>query len=177
MLAQLFSFIAQFWRLLLPWVVLDAEQVGFVRRLGVPHRTLKPGLTWKMPLLEHAEVEDSRCYVYILDPQSLRTADGEQVVLRISVCTRVVDARKYFLEVYDGRSNVQDVACGELAEAVQGASADDVLSGAVLAPVLRRVRAQARRWGMRVDSVKFVDATRARSLRLWQSNFTSAGQD
>lgn len=177
MIAQIFQFIAQFWRLLLPWCVLDSEQVGFVRRLGVPRRTLLPGLSWKIPLLESADIEDGRSYVYILDPQSVRTVDGAQVVVRISVSTRVVDAQRYFLEVYDGRSNVQDVACGELADAIQGATSEDVLSGRVLVGVIRRVRQQARRWGMRVDSIKFVDAVESTSVRLWQSNFTSAGQD
>lgn len=177
MISQLFTFLAQFWRLLLPWVVLDSEQVGFLRWLGVPTRTLKPGFTLKWPLLHAAEVEDGRSYVYILDPQSVRTRDGVQVVVRISVCTRVVDAKRYFLEVYDGRTNVQDVACGELADAIQGASAEDVMSGRVLTSVLRKVRVCARRWGMRIESIKFVDASESTSVRLWQSNFTSAGQE
>lgn len=177
MISQLLSFLAQFWRQLLPWCVLDSEQVGFVRRLGVPRRTLQPGLSFKWPLLEAAEIEDGRSYVYILDPQSVRTIDGVQVVVRISVSTRVVDAQRYFLKVYDGRSNVQDVACGDLADAIQGATAEEVLGGRILPAVLRRVRATARRWGMRVDSIKFVDSSEAPSVRLWQSNFTSAGQD
>lgn len=177
MIAQVFSFLAQFWRQLLPWCVLDSEQVGFIRRLGVPHRTLSPGLAFKWPLLEAAEIEDGRSYVYILDPQSVRTIDGVHVVVRISVSTRVVDAQRYFLKVYDGRSNVQDVACGELADAIQGATSEDVLSGRVLGSVLKRVRATATKWGMRVDSIKFVDSSEAPSVRLWQSNFTSSGQE
>ncbi len=177
MLAQLFQFIAQFWRLLLPWVVRDTEQVGFVRRLGVPQRDLKPGLNWKWPLLESPEVESGRAWPQILDPQSLRTIDGVQVVVRISVTCRIVDAQKYFLSVEDGRGNIQDVAGGELADVVQGATADDVQSGRVLKPVLTKVRKRACEWGMRAISVKFIDASESTSYRLWQSQLTSTGQE
>lgn len=177
MLAQLFAFLSQFWRILIPWVVCDAEQVGFVRRLGVPRRKLAPGLNWKWPVLECGELEDARPYSYILDPQSVRSADGVDLVVRISVTCHVVDAQKYFLNVYDGRANIQDMACGELAQAVQRAKSRDVLSGKVLDGVLRSAQRTARRWGMRIDDLKFVDASTAPSVRLWQSSFTSAGQD
>jgi regulator of protease activity HflC (stomatin/prohibitin superfamily) len=176
-LSQLFSFLTQFWRALIPWVVLDSEQVGFIRHLGIPRKALAPGWTWKIPLVQTAEVEDGRAYPQILDPQSLRTVDGVQVVVRISVTCRVVDAEKYFLSVYDGRSNIQDAACGELADIVQGSTADDVQSGAVLKPVLKKVRAVAAKWGMRVDAVKFIDASESTSYRLWQSQLTAAGQE
>lgn len=177
MFAQILQFIAQFWRALIPWVVLNAEQVGFIRHLGIPRRQLKPGLTWKWPVIQTAEVEDGRAYPQILDPQSLRTLDGVQVVVRISVTCRVVDAQKYFLNVYDGRSNIQDAAGGELSDVVQSNTAEDVQSGAVLKPILKRVRAVAAKWGMRVDAVKFIDASESTSYRLWQSQLTSSGQE
>lgn len=178
MLAQLFQFVAQFWRALLPWVIREPEQVGFFRWLGVPtKRELRPGWNWKCPLAHTVELEDGRAYSYILDPQSVQTADDVALVLRLSVTCRVVDALAYFGNVFDGRSNIQDVACGELAEVVQAAPMADVLSGKVLAKLKKRVRARAREWGMAVDSIKLVDRARARSVRVWQSSFTSAGQD
>jgi regulator of protease activity HflC (stomatin/prohibitin superfamily) len=158
-------------------VVRDTEQVGFIRRLGVPHRDLKQGLNWKWPVLESSEIESGRAWPQILDPQSLRTIDGVQVVVRISVTCRIVNAERYFLSVEDGRGNIQDVAGGELADVVQSSTADDVQSGRVLAPVLKKVRAQACKWGMRADSVKFIDASESTSYRLWQSQLTSTGQE
>lgn len=177
MLTQLFSFLAQFWRALLPWVVVDDYEVAVLRHAGVVRRALEPGLRWKVPLIQTADVEDGRAYPQILDPQSLRTIDGVQVVVRLSVTCRVVDPQKYFLNVFDGRSNIQDAAGGELADIVQGSTADAVQSGAVLKPVLKRVRAVAGRWGMRVDGVKLIDASESTSYRLWQSQLTSSGQE
>lgn len=177
MIQQILSFLLESWRFLICWAILDQEQLGFIRRVGRPHRKMKPGWNWKWPVFERAETEDGRAYAYILDPQSLQTGDGRAVVLRLSVTCRVMNIRRYVLSVYDGRSNVQDVAAGELGDVVAASDLGEVLSGEILPEVLRRVRAVARKWGMRVDSVKFVDAAQTRSLRLWQSTFTSTGQD
>lgn len=179
MIQQILALLLDFWRLLAFWAIRDRSigQVGFIVRLGQPTRTLKPGWNWKWPLIEEATLEDGRAYAYILDPQSLQTGDGRAVVLRLSVTCRITNVRRYVGAVYDGRSNVQDVAAGELGDVVAASDAHEVLNGEILPEVLRRVRAVARKWGVTVDSVKLVDAAQTRSLRLWQSTFQSAGQD
>lgn len=177
MIGQILQFLSEFWKQLMPGEVLDSEWVGFMRRLGVPVRKMHPGWNWKWPVLETASQVDARAYSYMLDPQSLITKDGKEMVLRLMVKARVKDAQTYYLSVSDGLNNLQDVAAGELGAAVLDAEAEDVLTGKVLERVTKRVRAQGKRWGMVVESVQFVDASRAVSMRLWQSQFTSAGQD
>jgi regulator of protease activity HflC (stomatin/prohibitin superfamily) len=174
---QILAFLLESWRFLICWAILDQEHRGFIRRLGRPHRRMRPGWNWKWPVLERAETEDGRAYAYLLDPQSLQTGDQRAVVLRLSVTCRVVNVQKYVLSVYDGRTNIQDVAAGELGDVVAASDLGEVLSGEILPEVLRRVRAVAKKWGMAVDSVKFVDAAQTRSLRLWQSTFQATGQD
>jgi regulator of protease activity HflC (stomatin/prohibitin superfamily) len=176
-LSKLADLIASAWRIFAFWAVLDQEFLGFIRRLGRPHRKMKKGWNWKWPVIESPVTEDGRAYAYILDPQSLQTGDGVALVLRLSVTVRVTNVRRYWMSVADGRSNVQDMAAGELGDVVAGSDAGEVLSGEVLPVVLARVQKLARRWGMSVDSVKFVDAARTRSLRLWQSTFASAAQE
>lgn len=176
-LSKLAELIVSAWRLFAFWAILDAEHLGFIRKLGRPARRMKPGLNWKWPVLESPVTEDARAYAYILDPQSLQTGDGVALVLRLSVTVRVTNVKRYWMSVADGRSNVQDMAAGELGDVVASSDAVEVLSGEVLPTVLARVQKLARKWGMAVDSVKFVDAARTRSLRLWQSTFTAAGQE
>jgi regulator of protease activity HflC (stomatin/prohibitin superfamily) len=179
MIQQILAFLVEFGRFFAFWAIRDKStgQLGFIQRLGRPHRAMKYGWNWKWPVFEDAVLEDGRSYAYILDPQSLQTGDGKSVVLRLSVTCRITNLRRYVGSVYDGRSNVQDVAAGELGDVVAASDAGAVLCGEILPEVLKRVRAVAKKWGMRVDSVKFVDAAQTRSLRLWQSTFTSTGQD
>lgn len=177
MIQQIIAFLTEWWRLLACWAILDQEHRGFVRRLGRPHRRLVAGWNWKWPVIEKPESEDGRAYAYILDPQSLQSGDKVDLVLRLSVVARVTNVQRYFMSVCDGRSNIQDVAAGELGDVVASSDADEILSGEILPLVLERVQKVAKRWGMRIESVKFVDRTRAPSFRVWQSTFQSAGQD
>jgi regulator of protease activity HflC (stomatin/prohibitin superfamily) len=176
-IAQLLQFLANFWRQLAFWAVLDSEQVGFIRRVGVPHREMTPGLNWKWPVLEGAEVEDARDYCVCTDPQSLICKDGVAVVVRLTATCNVFDARRYLLEVCDGRTNIQDLLVGELSWLVQRRSSDIVLSGKMMPDLERRAAKAARKWGIHVASVRVLDAARARSIRLWQSTLTSSGQE
>ncbi len=177
MIAQIVSLIAEFWWFLSFFVVLDQEQKGFIRRFGRHDRALRAGWNWKWPGIEVAEKEDARCFPYILEPQSLTTLDKKSVVLRMSVLARITNVKKYFRAVYDGRTNIQDLAAGELGDAVAVTEAEDVLSGAVLSIVLERTQVAARAWGMQVDAVKFIDATETTSYRLWQTQTTGVGQE
>lgn len=177
MIAQLLNFFAQFWRQLAFWAVLDAEQVGFIRRVGVPVREMSSGWNWKWPVLESAEVEDARDYCVVTDPQSLVCKDGVAVVVRLTATCNVFDARRYLLEVCDGRTNIQDLLVGELAWLVQRRSSDVVLSGKMIPDLERRAAKVARKWGINVSRAAILDASRARSVRLWQSTLTSTGQE
>lgn len=177
MISQILQFFAQFWRQLIFWAVMDSEQVGFVRRVGVPNREMSPGWNWKWPLIETAEIEDAREYTLVLDPQSLRTRDGIDVVVRASVTCQVFDAQKYVLGVYDGRTNVQDLVGGELGTLVQERRSSSVLGGKILPALLHRSRKVARKWGIEIVAVKLLDSARSPSMRLWQNQITSSGQE
>ncbi len=159
------------------WALLEQEQIGFIRRFGRHARSLEPGLHWKAPFIERLEFEDARPYVYVLDPQSLRTADGIELVLRLTVTVTVTDVKSYFSGVFDGRQNVQDVAAGELGAAVRASSAADVFGEKVAQRVSRKLRAAAKGWGMHTSDVQFVDCAQAPSHRLWQTQSTSSGQE
>jgi regulator of protease activity HflC (stomatin/prohibitin superfamily) len=177
MIEQIVTVLLNCWRSIIAWAILDEEQVGFIRKLGRPHRYMTAGWNWKIPIIEEACIEDGRVYPYLLDPQSLQTGDNHPVVVRMSVTCQVIDVVQYVTSVYDGRANIQDVAAGILGDVIASADLGEVLSGEVLPRVLRRVRTQAKKWGMKIDAVKFVDAARTRSFRLWQSTFQSTGQD
>jgi regulator of protease activity HflC (stomatin/prohibitin superfamily) len=177
MIKQILDFLLQFWTYLRFWDVLDQENVGVVRRLGVLVRDMKPGVNWRWPIIESSVIFNAQWGALVLDPQSLRTKDGVMLVLRLKIGYQVTDARAHALGMFDAANNIQDVAAGELGEAVQQLDAADVYSGKVLQRVTRRVKAQAKKWGMDVGDAQFIDAAPARSLRLWNSTFTSAGQE
>ena len=177
MIEQIVKLIVEFWKFFQFWTVLDAEMIGFVRRLGQPHRDLSPGLNWHIPFrVEVPETVDARVSACICDPQTLRSVDGVSLLLRLKISYCVVDAQKYFLNVCDPGNNLQDVASGELGALVRHLPAQATYDGDALKDVTKRIRSQGRKWGLKIFDVEFVDYAPTRCLRLVNSTFTSSGQ-
>lgn len=166
-LERLFDLLVGLWRYLLPWAILGDDQVGLVRRFGRFHRTMGHGLNWKWPIVEEPMSETSALDSTVLREQSLTTRDGVPVTLRGVITYRVVDPRRYILDVDNPLTVVNDVGCCVIGELIPELDAAEVLQGAsFLATLTRRVRARAKKWGIEVDSCGLADRTRAKTLRL-----------
>jgi regulator of protease activity HflC (stomatin/prohibitin superfamily) len=176
-LLKILEIIIACWERIVPWVVLPAEEIGFIRRLGKPGDDLHPGFNWKAPVISVAETANAQEGVYVLEPQSLRTKDGAEVIVRVSVTFRVVDARKFHLEAWGALGNIRDLVAGELGEAVRGSDAEDLWSGAAVKLALKTSRVHASDWGVKIVRLRCQDATKSRSLRRWNTNTTSSGQE
>lgn len=174
--SKILDLIVAFWAAIRCWEILPAEEKGFVRRLGKPARSLRPGFNWRWPLIEVAHAINAQEGVYVLDPQSLRTADGVEAVLRVSVTFRVIDARKFHLEAWGALDNIRDLVAGEVGEAVRAAPAAALWDGSAVKAALKSSRAHASEWGIKIVRLRCQDATKGRSLRLWNTNTTADGQ-
>jgi regulator of protease activity HflC (stomatin/prohibitin superfamily) len=167
-LDKLIDFLISFIDLFRFWSILPPEQAGFVRRFGLPVRDLKPGLNFLWPFnIETTTRADMRQWSDVLPPQSLRTKDGVDVVVRLMVAYQVSNPRTFVLEVFDATNNIQDLAMGTLGSAVTRARSVDVFSGAVLTKVSDRITRAAKKWGIDVLKVQLTDATAAPSYRLF----------
>lgn len=168
MFDKIFDFLISILDLFRFWTVCAAEHAGFVRRFGQPVRKLKPGLNFVLPFnIETSTHVDMRLWADVLPAQSLRTADGVDLVLRLMVSYRVEDPQRFILNVFDPTNNVQDVAAGALGSAVSRATAEDVYSGKVLRRVRTAVTTAAKKWGVAIDKVQFTDVAAATSFRLF----------
>ncbi len=173
---KILEFLAAWWHALRFWEILDVEELGFVRRFGKPVRDLKPGLNLKWPVLESTCTENAQEGVYDLDPQSLRTADGIELVLRVSVTFKIDDIQAYYLEAWGALNNIRDLVAGEVGEAVSKSTAADVYDGKALKLAEKKSRAYAKGWGIAIVRLRRIDSARGRSLRLWQTQTQTGGQ-
>ncbi len=178
MIEQLVKLLIDFWSFFQFWTILNAEEIGFLRTLGKPGKDLHVGLNWHCPFkIQIPEKVDARASACICDPQSLRTADAIAVILRLKISYQVVDARRYFLNVFEPGNNIQDVASGELGALVRDLPAEAIWSGKLVKLASTRIKRQGTKWGLEVSDVELVDYAPARTYRLVNSNFTSAGQE
>ncbi len=175
---KLIDFVVGLYRFLIFWCVLNDDEVGLIRRLGKYHRDLDHGLNWKWPIIETVESVTSALDSTMLREQSLTTLDGKQVTLRGVITYRIVNAKKYILDVATTISVVNDVGCCVIAEMVPELTADQVLRGDSFSKeLLRRVRLRSKKWGIDVDSVGLADRVQARTYRFITTASSTATGD
>lgn len=174
LIEKLLELLLAWYSALLPFHVLGDDQCGLVRRLGRFHRYMKPGLNWKIPVLEQALSDMAALSSTVLREQSLTTADGKQVTLRGVITYRVVDARRWILDCDSAESVVNDVGCCVLAQLIPTMAAEAVLNGERFSHELeKKVRARAKHWGIEVDTFGLVDRVATRTYRV----ITTGGAD
>lgn len=176
LLEKLFDLFVGIVGYLLPWVILEDDKIGLIRRLGCYKRNLKPGWNWKWPIIETILSETQALDSTVLREQSLTTKDGVQVTVRGVITYRVVDPKRYILDVDNPLTVINDAGCAVIGELIPELDAAEVLVGTeFLQKLTRRVRARAKRWGIEVDSVGLADRTRARTYRLLVSGGAGYG--
>jgi regulator of protease activity HflC (stomatin/prohibitin superfamily) len=174
--SKILELIIAWWTALKCWEILDVEEIGFIRRFGKPVRDLKPGWNWRWPIIESGLTENAQEGVYCLDPQSLRTTDGVELVVRVSVTFRIVDIRKYYLEAWGALNNIRDLVAGEVGEAVSASTKDEVFDGTAIKLAQKSSREHAKEWGIKIIRLRRIDAAQGQSHRLWQTQTTASGQ-
>lgn len=154
----LFNLISGWISYLLPFAVLGDDQVGVIRRFGRYRRDMKPGLNWKIPVIDQCLETTSALDSTMLQEQSLTTSDDVAVTLRGVITYRVVNPRRYILGVATTISVMNDVGCRVIADLIPSLTSKEILHGeAFNVELLKRMQRQAKRWGVKVDSVGVVD--------------------
>jgi regulator of protease activity HflC (stomatin/prohibitin superfamily) len=163
---RIFDFIAGFWNVLRPWVVVNDFEGGVILRFGRYYRELRPGLHWKMPLADNALTTSTVITTMALRPQTLTTRDDLTIVISAIVKYHIADVRAYLLDIWDSADVLNDVTLGAIKETVASVEYSDLQEKSIESHVLEMVRKEAEKFGVDVQKVTFSDLGKVRSLRL-----------
>ena len=162
-LRDLFS---QFWTRMLPVQVVTVGQHAGHIRLGKYHRTLGPGLHWKIPVADAFEIHHTNITTQRFDSQTLTTKDDIQIVLRAIVRYQIDDVEKYIVNCFDQREVLEDTTMGEIQKHVRDHTWAEFDAAALEKEVATAVRRQTGKFGFEIIAVTLTDVGRMRSLRL-----------
>ncbi len=175
MFERIFDFIAGFWNVLRPWVVVNDFEGGVVLRFGRYLRELNPGLHWKVPLADTAITTSTVITTMALRPQTLTTYDDLTVVISAIVKYHIADVRAYLLDIWDSADVLNDVTLGAIKKIVASHDYSDLQDHEIEQDVLAIIQQEAEKFGVHVHNVTFSDLGRVRSIRLI-TNEPSAAQ-
>jgi membrane protease subunit HflK len=169
MFDRLFDFIESVWEWLIPWVIIDAYEMGVVLRFGKFSRVIGPGLRIIWPLgIEAVKYDTVVRQTAYLDQQSLTTQDDKNITLAGIITFEIVDIRKFLLDIDEGETDMSNMVYGVISDEVEATNWKGIKGRPFNNRVLKKSREVCDEYcGVRVIHIKWSDKATARNIRLW----------
>jgi regulator of protease activity HflC (stomatin/prohibitin superfamily) len=168
MLEPLFTLIKELWEDWFKFFVYVPEyKTAIILRNGTYHHTCKTGYNWKWPALESTYNTLTIPTTYDLKQQSLVTKDNKTITVRGMIKSKVIDARKFLLEVFDQADALGDTTMGVIARIIMDSTSEEVMSPDINNRITIKARTEAKKYGIEVIQVTLIDISPSKSLRLF----------
>lgn len=173
MFDKLIEIITNWWLQLTPIIIIRDYEEAVLLRFGRFKTVFKPGMHFKIPLFD--EVIDQHVVVTTLslDAQSLYTKDKQNIVVKGLIKYKIADVKIFLLEVYDAQDALSDMSQSIIKNVIMSMTMDECTDSELDNILTKKVRVEARKWGVEVQQVTLTDLAPIRSYRLINDNFTN----
>lgn len=166
MLDKLFEFLSQWILDLLPMVIVSSYEEGVLLRFGKFKKVLHPGVHLKIPFGDEVIRQHVVVTTLSLPAQSLYTGDKQNFVVKGVVKYRISDVKTFLLEVYDAQDALSDMTLGIIKNIIISLPAEKCIDPELDNILTKKVRAEAKKWGVEIQQVTLTDVAPIRSYRL-----------
>ena len=165
------EFLNKIFATLLKWVprieLIQPDEAGVRVTLGVREKVLPPGWYLYWPIIQEiffatvtTQVQDVRC-------QSITSKDRRDMVVSGAIRFKITDIRKAMLEVKDCEESLIALSLGVLLSVASTMTEEELADTEKLGDsILKKIRAEARGWGLKIQKVYITDLGRTRNIRL-----------
>lgn len=166
MFDKLIDLLSQIWQHLIPWVIIIQTDMAVRLRFGKFKEILNPGLHWKIPVVD--EILSHTCVwtTISLNSQSLTTNDGKNLVIKAVVKYKISGIQTFLLEVWDATDALSDMTQGIIFKLIKGKTWEQCQTEDLENQITKKVKVEAKRWGIEVQEVTLSDLAQIRSIRL-----------
>jgi regulator of protease activity HflC (stomatin/prohibitin superfamily) len=171
MFDKLIEILTHWWFQLTPVIIIRDYEEAVLLRYGKFKAVLKPGIHVKIPMFD--EVIDQHVVITTLslDAQSLYTLDKQNVVVKGVIKYKISDVKTFLLEVYDAQDALSDMSQSIIKNVIMSMTMDECTDSELDNTLTKKVRVEARKWGVEVQQVTLTDLAPIRSYRLINDNF------
>jgi len=166
MFDKLIEIITHWWFQITPVIIIRDYEEAVLLRFGKFHAVLKPGMHVKIPLLD--EVIDQHVVITTLslDAQSLYTIDKQNIVVKGVIKYKISDVKTFLLEVYDAQDALADMSQSIIKNVIMSMTLEECTDTELDNTLTKKVRVEARKWGVEVQQVTLTDLATIRSFRV-----------
>ena len=171
MFDKLVELLINWWIELKPIVIVRDYEGAVLLRFGIFKRVLGPGLHFKIPFFD--EVIDQHVVITTLslDAQSLYTKDKQNIVVKGVIKYKISDVKIFLLEVWDAQDALSDMSSSIIKNVIMSMTMEECTDAELDNTLTKKVRVEAKKWGVEVQQVTLTDLAPIRSYRLINDNF------
>lgn len=173
MLEKLIEVLSSWWSYVTPVVIVPIYEEAVLLRVGKFLKILKPGLHFKIPLFDEVISQHVVVTTISLAAQSLYTKDKQNIVCKGVIKYRIADVKIFLLEVYDAQDAISDMTQSIIKKIITSASLEECIDPEIDNLLTKKVRVEARKWGVDVQQVTLTDIAPIRSFRLINDTVTN----
>jgi len=173
MFDKLIEIISHWWLQIVPLVIIREYEEAVLLRFGLFNRVLLAGIHFKIPLVDEVLDQHVVTTTLSLDAQSLYTKDKQNIVVKAVIKYKISDVKTFLLEVYDAQDALSDMSQSIIKNVIMSMSMDECTDSELDNTLTKKVRVEARKWGVEVQQVTLTDLAPIRSYRLINDTFTN----
>ena len=166
MFDKLIDLFAQWWNFLTPAVIIPDYEEAVLLRAGKFKKVLKPGFHVKLPIIDDVVQQHVVITTLSLSAQSLYTKDKQNVVVKGVIKYKISDVKVFLLEVFDAQDALADMTQSIIKNIIISLPLDACIDPEIDNTLTKKVRVEAKKWGVDIQQVTLTDIAPIRSFRI-----------
>jgi regulator of protease activity HflC (stomatin/prohibitin superfamily) len=173
MFDKLIDLLSTWWSYIMPAVIIPSYEEAVLLRNGKFKKVLTPGFHVKLPVFDEVIQQHVVVTTLSLSPQSLYTKDRQNIVVKGVIKYKIADVKVFLLEVFDAQDALADITQSIIKNIVISLPLEQCIDPDIDNLLTKKVRVEARKWGVDVQQVTLTDIAPIRSFRIINDTFSN----
>jgi len=166
MFDRLIDVITEWWAYLMPAIIIPNYEEAVLLRNGKFVKVLGPGFHVKLPIFDEVISHHVVVTTLSLPAQSLYTQDKQNIVVKGVIKYKISDVKIFLLEVFDAQDALADMTQSIIKNIIITTPLEACLDLELDNLLTKKVRVEARKWGVDIQQVTLTDIAPIRSYRI-----------
>lgn len=166
MFDKLIDLLVDWFNYIIPAVIIPNYEQAVLLRNGHFKKVLEPGFHLKLPILDEVITQHVVVTTLSLPAQSLYTRDRQNIVVKGVIKYKIADVKVFLLEVFDAQDALADMTQSIIKNIVISLPLEQCIDPEIDNTLTKKVRVEARKWGVDIQQVTLTDIAPIRSFRI-----------